>query len=163
MKYNEILFDYTYLFEPEDLESVLPTTFDLMMNWKKTTPSCYSVSMAYLSLFGSIARLASLSKMSIVVIIYTFPDNILQNVNGRQLLCEVIYLYGEMLLILEESVPGPARERIMMANYRYYGDSSLANIEEICKLCKSTGYVKGGKDLENTQNLSLRFPVDQEF
>jgi WASH complex subunit strumpellin len=33
-------------------------------------------------------------------------DNILQDTNGKQLLCECLYLYGEMLLMLEEFIPG---------------------------------------------------------
>ena len=169
MKYNEILFDYTYLKEPEDFEKKINNSMELLdlddefkENHAELLQRFYGVFESIWKYYGEVSKF--IEDVNSGYYLQHSLDNILQNVNGRQLLCEVIYLYGEMLLILEESVPGPARERIMMANYRYYGDSSLANIEEICKLCKSTGYVKGGeRPRKYPESFFARFPVDQEF
>jgi WASH complex subunit strumpellin len=46
-----------------------------------------------------------------------------------------------MLLLLEEKLPGAVREEIVIANYRYNGGRSLSNIDEVCKLCRTTGTV----------------------
>ena len=43
----------------------------------------------------------------------------LQDVEGRQLLCEAVYLYGCMLLLMDLRIPGPARERIVISFLRY--------------------------------------------
>lgn len=58
-----------------------------------------------------------------------------------QLLSEALFLYGTMLLLLEEKLPGAVREKIVIANYRYNGGRSLSNIDEVCKLCRTTGTV----------------------
>ena len=39
---------------------------------------------------------------------------------GKQLLCESIYLYGVMLLVIDKKYEGVVRERILVAYHRYY-------------------------------------------
>ena len=46
-------------------------------------------------------------------------DNVLQDVDGKQLMCECLYLYGTMLLLLEHKIPGPVREKMVVAVYRH--------------------------------------------
>jgi len=59
-------------------------------------------------------------------------DNILSEIGGKQLLCECLYLYGVMLLFLEEKIPGYIREKLIIAIYRCNGESGLGeNIEDI--------------------------------
>lgn len=56
-----------------------------------------------------------------------------------------------MLLLMDKLIPGPIRERIIIAYYRYKGGfSAITNINEVCKLFKATGYLPasftGGKE-----------------
>ena len=51
-------------------------------------------------------------------------------------MCEAMYLYGVMLLLLDQRIPGPAREKMVIAFYRNKGESALANIDQVC-ICKS--------------------------
>jgi len=58
------------------------------------------------------------------------------------LLIEALYLYGVMLLILDQRIEGPVRERMLVSYQRYKSEkASSSNIEEVCKLCKSTGFL----------------------
>lgn len=42
-----------------------------------------------------------------------------QDVLGKQLMCECLYLYGAMLLLLERHLPGDVRERMVIAVMRH--------------------------------------------
>jgi WASH complex subunit strumpellin len=52
-------------------------------------------------------------------------------------------MYGVMLLLLDMRVPGPVRERMIIAYYRYKSNDA-DNIQEIVRLCRATGFVPGG-------------------
>lgn len=67
--------------------------------------------------------------------------NILLDTDGAQLMCEALYLYGVMLLLLDERIPGPCREKMIIAFFRNKGESALENIDQVCKLCRVTGYI----------------------
>ncbi|GLD95033.1 hypothetical protein PINS_up003658 [Pythium insidiosum] len=58
-------------------------------------------------------------------------------------MCEALYLYGVILLLLDRKIPGPTREKMVIAFYRSKGESALENIDEVCKLCRVTGYLPG--------------------
>lgn len=63
------------------------------------------------------------------------------NQDGKQLLAEALHLYGVMLLLLDMKIPGIVRERMLISYYRYKGAGEIPNIDEICKLCRNTGYL----------------------
>jgi WASH complex subunit strumpellin len=44
---------------------------------------------------------------------------VLQDEEGRQLMCEALYLYGVMLLLMDLRIPGFVRERMLVSYYRY--------------------------------------------
>ena len=46
-------------------------------------------------------------------------SSVLQAVSGRQLLVESVYLMGVTLLTVDQLVPGPVRERLLVSYYRY--------------------------------------------
>lgn len=66
-------------------------------------------------------------------------DSILDDSDGKQLIAEALYLYGNMLLMLEDKIPGYIREKMLVAIYRSQGGSNLLYIDEVCKLCRNTG------------------------
>ena len=65
-------------------------------------------------------------------------NDILQNQDGRQLLTEAFHLYGLMLWLLEERIPGPVRERIVIAYLRCEGEAKLSNFKQVVKLVRAT-------------------------
>lgn len=55
---------------------------------------------------------------------------------------ESLYLYGCMLMLMDDFIIGSVREKIIISYYRYKGgQSAIQNINEVCKLCKNTGYL----------------------
>ncbi|VVC86753.1 unnamed protein product [Leptidea sinapis] len=67
-------------------------------------------------------------------------DTVLKDIEGKQLLCESLYLYGAMLLLCDLYIPGAVRERLLVAFYRYSTNQSQSNIDDVCKLLRDTGY-----------------------
>ena len=48
-------------------------------------------------------------------------DGLLMDVDGKQLLSEAVYLYGVMLLLLDQKIEGNVRERMIVSYMRYQG------------------------------------------
>jgi len=72
-------------------------------------------------------------------------DGVLLDVEGKQLMTEALYLYGCMLLLMDLRIPGLARERMLISYYRYKGGPTIPHVDEVFKLCRSTGYSSGGR------------------
>lgn len=168
-KYCDILFDYSYINEPEDCEKKLNASTVLLDLDEEFRENYTEILQRFYRLFESVWKFSMeinkyVDDINNGYYLQHSLDNILQDTNGRQLILEMIYLYGEMLLLLEEYIPGPVRERIMMANYRYYGDRHYTNIEEVCKLVRSTGYVKGNKKPSKyPEAFFARSPLDADM
>jgi WASH complex subunit strumpellin len=79
------------------------------------------------------------------------------NQDGKQLIAEALYLYGVMLLLLDLKIPGIIRERMLMSYYRYMGAGEIPNIDEVCKMCRNTGYLPPQMEaLESPKDKKLR-------
>lgn len=95
----------------------------------------------------------------------------MQEIEGKQLLSEALYLYGVMLLLLEEKVPGFVRERMLIALYRLHGDGGFINFEEVVKLCRNTGYISASfhgsfearRPKGHPEHYFNRFPINVEL
>ncbi|GAB0089631.1 WASH complex subunit homolog 5 [Sergentomyia squamirostris] len=76
-------------------------------------------------------------------------ESVLQDDEGKQLLCESLYLYGVMLLVLDLHIPGVIRERLLVSYHRYSAQKSHgeSHLDDVCKLLRSTGFTNspGGK------------------
>ncbi|XP_046807236.1 WASH complex subunit homolog 5 isoform X2 [Lucilia cuprina] len=70
-------------------------------------------------------------------------ETVLQDEEGKQLMCESLYIFGVILLIVDFHIPGVIRERLLMSYYRYSGSKSHSdsNIDDVCMLLRSTGFV----------------------
>eukprot|EP01125_Pyxidicula_operculata_P012814 TRINITY_DN4218_c0_g1_i3.p1 TRINITY_DN4218_c0_g1~~TRINITY_DN4218_c0_g1_i3.p1 ORF type:complete len:1114 (+),score=245.98 TRINITY_DN4218_c0_g1_i3:40-3381(+) len=67
-------------------------------------------------------------------------EGILNDENGKQLLCEALHLFGVMLLLLDQKIDGVVRERMVISYLRYMGQNELENYDEVLKLIERTGY-----------------------
>ncbi|XP_037870039.1 WASH complex subunit 5 isoform X1 [Bombyx mori] len=81
-------------------------------------------------------------------------ETVIKDIEGKQLLCESLYLYGAMLLLCDLFIPGPMRERLLVAFYRYSTSQSQSNIDDVCKLLRDTGY-----DQQNAKR-PAEYPVE---
>ena len=176
--YKSLLFDFNYLKRPEDYEKKVNDTDGLLEIESEFQENHMQILQRYYTLYESIYKFqADLNKfvedLSEGYYIQYSIDNVLLDVDGKQLLIEGVYLYGTMLLMLERHIPGPIRERMIIAFYRYCGgEGNLTYIDEVCKLCKSTGYnpnvvpTKGNPNLKPKKyedKLFSRFPLPKDL
>ncbi|XP_011504242.1 PREDICTED: WASH complex subunit strumpellin [Ceratosolen solmsi marchali] len=71
-------------------------------------------------------------------------ESLMLNEEGKQLICEAIYLYGIMLLIADCYFDGRIRERLLVSYYRYNAQrASSTRVDDVCMLLRSTGFIKG--------------------
>uniref|UniRef100_UPI00398ECB7B WASH complex subunit 5 isoform X2 n=1 Tax=Pristiophorus japonicus TaxID=55135 RepID=UPI00398ECB7B len=95
-------------------------------------------------------------------------ETVLLNEDGKQLLCEALFLYGVMLLVIDHKIEGEVRERMLVSYYRYSAarSSSDSNLDDICKLLRSTGYssLAGAKRPANyPESYFQRVPISKTF
>ncbi len=68
-------------------------------------------------------------------------EDVLLNVDGRQLMCEAFYLLGVILLLLDARIPGPMREALIVSHVRIAGEGATQELESVARVCKSTGFL----------------------
>eukprot|EP00035_Acanthoeca_spectabilis_P022186 m.442450 g.442450 ORF g.442450 m.442450 type:complete len:1163 (-) comp18809_c0_seq1:1689-5177(-) len=75
------------------------------------------------------------------VFIQQTMDSVMQNEDGKQLMAESLFLYGVMLLVIDDRFESRTRERMLVSFGRYCGnESDQENITEVCKVLRGTGY-----------------------
>lgn len=95
-------------------------------------------------------------------------ESILQDDEGKQLICESLYLYGVMLLVLDLHIPGVIRERLLVSYHRYSAQKSHveSHLDDVCKLLRSTGFSNspGAKKVPNyPEDYFRRVTLDELF
>ncbi|XP_071458232.1 WASH complex subunit 5 isoform X2 [Marmota flaviventris] len=119
-------------------------------------------------LYSISAILRYLDDLNEGVYIQQTLETVLLNEDGKQLLCEALYLYGVMLLVIDQKIEGEVRERMLVSYYRYSAARSSAdsNMDDICKLLRSTGYSSqpGAKRPPNyPESYFQRVPINEAF
>ena len=174
-KYCALLFDFTYLNAPEEYERRINDIPDNVELEAAFAASHRDILVQFYNLFESLYQYQKdLNQFSNDLdqgyyIQYTL-DSVLLDKHGQQLIGEAISFYGLLLLLLDRFIPGPVRERLIIAFFRYCGkDGTLANIDEVCKLCGSTGYMysptsrKQMKPPKYEEKFFARFPLSKDL
>mmetsp|Transcript_19340 Transcript_19340/g.68391 ORF Transcript_19340/g.68391 Transcript_19340/m.68391 type:complete len:1156 (-) Transcript_19340:124-3591(-) len=144
-KYRTILFDFKYLKTPERYEHAISQNLDLVDLDDELQESHLPILERFYQLFESMTKyIADLFKyvedLNTGFYISNTVEGVLLDIDGKQLMIEAIYLLGVMLLQLDVLVPGPVRERIIVSYLRYTGEGALLSLDEVTKLCRSTGF-----------------------
>ncbi|CAH2091085.1 unnamed protein product [Euphydryas editha] len=92
-------------------------------------------------------------------------ETVMRDIEGKQLLCESLYLYGAMLLLCDLYIPGSVRERLLVAFYRYSTNQSQSNIDDVCKLLRETGYnqQQSKRPTDYPVEYFSRVPINNDF
>lgn len=145
-KYADILFDFRYLKAQEVIDQKILSSQDLADLDEEFKEVHLGILERFYLLFESIYKYIKdferfLQDLEDGVFIQHTFENVLLNTDGKQLLAEALYLYGVMMLLMDERIDGIVRERMLVAFYRYKGHThAMHNIDEVCKLFRSTGY-----------------------
>ncbi|KAG7205653.1 hypothetical protein KM043_007608 [Ampulex compressa] len=147
-KYGSIILDFAYfkaasIYEQkiEDDPALQETDEELRNNFSDI------LSRFYLA-FESIHKYVTdfnffVEELGEGIYIHQTVDSIMLNEEGRQLMCEALYLYGVMLLLVDYHFEGCIRERLLVSYYRYNAQrSSSTRVDDVCMLLRSTGFLK---------------------
>jgi WASH complex subunit strumpellin len=89
-------------------------------------------------------------------------ESVLVHPDGKQLMCEIYYLFGVMLLLMDMKMPGKIREYLIVAYVRYKGAGDQATVD-VAHMCRSTGLLQNGERPNRyPEKLFGRVPVDRE-
>eukprot|EP01147_Barroeca_monosierra_P001097 gene1097-4325_t len=150
-KYQHIVLDFSYFNSIELFEHRIDSSPDLQDLDEDFKDTHYVLLSRFYKAFDSVLGYVTdfskfLSDLDDGVFIYQTLENVLSDNDGKQLLTEALYLYGVMLLTVDQRIPGIVRERLIVSFHRYCAnESEQANIEAVINLFRSTGYIVGGK------------------
>lgn len=147
-RYAPVLFDFRYLKTPEMFEKAINTDAEKAELDEEFFVTHEHLLSRFYSLFEAICRFHSdfrsfLSDLAEGFYITQTVSSVLLDPDGKQLACEALFLLGVMLLLLDRRIPGPARERLIVAWYRHKGESSSPSavpITDLSALCRDTGF-----------------------
>uniref|UniRef100_A0A8C5PLS0 WASH complex subunit 5 n=1 Tax=Leptobrachium leishanense TaxID=445787 RepID=A0A8C5PLS0_9ANUR len=172
-KYGEIIFDFSYFKGPEISEGRLETKPELQDLDEEFRENNIEILTRFYLAFESVHKYIVdlnryLEDLNEGIYIQQTLETVLLNEDGKQLLCEALYLYGVMLLVIDQKIEGEVRERMLVSYYRYSGARSSAdsNMDDICKLLRSTGYSSqpGSKRPPNyPESYFSRVPISDTF
>eukprot|EP01137_Pigoraptor_chileana_P023452 Opistho-2@89740 len=169
-KYGDILIDFNYFRNSEFYDNKIESSADLVDIDEEFKDNHLEIVTRFYLAFESVYKYVVdlthfLEDLDEGVFIQQTLETVLQNTDGKQLLVESLYLYGVMLLVLDSKMEGPVRERMLVAYNRYRGaQANEANIDEVCKLLRGTGFVPGGKRPQGyPEQYFKRVPLPEQF
>nr|XP_033788888.1 WASH complex subunit 5 isoform X2 [Geotrypetes seraphini] len=172
-KYGDIIFDFSYFKGPESCEGKLEAKAELQDLDEEFRENNIEILTRFYLAFESVHKYivdlnSYIDDLNEGIYIQQTLESVLLNEDGKQLLCEALYLYGVMLLVIDQKIEGEVRERMLVSYYRYSAarTSADSNMDDICKLLRSTGYQSqpGAKRPANyPESYFHRVPIRETF
>jgi WASH complex subunit strumpellin len=168
---RQLLFDFNYLKRPEYYERKVNASETLQVTDDEFQDTNDEMLIRFYNFFEGIIKYVTDVKtyfedLENGVFLQHDIETVLLDQDGKQLVCEVFYLLGTILLFLDLRIPGLIREQLVVAHYRSHGESQVTNFEEVCKLCRQTGFVKNDAKLTPKtypQDYFSRLKLDDEL
>lgn len=144
-KFNEIIMDFKYFKSMENIEKKIESDSNLLELDEFIRENYSRILIRFYLAFESVFEYASnfnnfIRDLSSGEIIQESLETLFQDAEGSQLTCEALYLYAVMLIVMDIHIPGAVRERLLVTYYRYHTQNSDSSIDDICKICRTTGY-----------------------
>ncbi|GLV32181.1 Strumpellin [Carabus blaptoides fortunei] len=172
-KYADIILDFSY-FKASDLhDHKIDNNSDLQdldeefrENYLETITRFY---LAFESIHTYISDLNHfIEDLDEGMYIQQSVENVFLDFEGKQLMCESLYLYGIMLLVTDFHIDGLIRERLLVSYYRYspQRNDTQSKIDDVCKLLRTTGFsnVPGSKRPNNyPEDYFKRIPINSTY
>ena len=171
-KYSFILPDFAYFQGPDYYEKNIDQNQELQDRDEEFRENHIEIVTRFYKVFESIHKYVMdlkrfLEDLEEGVFIQQTVENVLLNEDGKQLLSESLYLYGVMLLVVDLKIEGVVRERMLVAFHRYSAHSSVdSNIDDVCKLLRSTGYQRSPvvrRPSKYPEEYFSRIPISELF
>ena len=172
-KYGELMSDFSYFKNTDYFENKISTKPGLEDLDEEFKENHIEILTRFYSAFESVHKYVTdlsrfLEDLEEGVYIQQTLESVLLNEDGKQLMVEALYLYGVMLIVIDQKIEGGIRERILVSYYRYSAAQSSAdsNIDDVCKLLRSTNYsnVPGAKrPPQYPESFFSRIPINKQF
>lgn len=144
---DEIIFDFSYFKNADETETRIELDFDLKRADEQFCDEYIEILTRFYLTFEAVQRHANDLNRFIIdlrdeVFIGQSLDQLLVNIECRQLLSEAFFQTGYMLLLIDNRFEGNLRERLIVSYYRYsaYRSTPGTNLDETCNLLRTTGY-----------------------
>ena len=146
--YGEVLLDFAYLKTPALYEHRIESSPELIARdseiWDVHGPIISRVFDLFESVYKYIKDFVKyVNDLRDGVYLQQTVEGVLLDEDGKQLMCEVLYLYGVLLLLMDSQMDGSVRERVVVAYYRHKGQSAIESIEDMELLVRKTGHYSG--------------------
>ncbi|XP_022113508.2 WASH complex subunit 5 [Pieris rapae] len=169
-RYQDVIMDFSYFKLSETLEMKISSNLKLQDLDEDLKEQYLELITRFYLLFENIYKFIMdlntfVEQLHDSAFIQQSMDTILRDVEGKQLLCESLYLYGSMLLLCDLYIPGAVRERLLVAFYRYSTNQSQSNVDDVCKLLRDTGYnqLPGRRPSDYPVEYFSRVPIHPDF
>ncbi|RUS78371.1 hypothetical protein EGW08_013864 [Elysia chlorotica] len=173
-KYGEILADFSYFNSADYFDNKIESRVELQDLDEEFRENNIEILTRFYQAFASVHKYVVdlnryLEDLEEGVYIQQTMESVLLNEDGKQLMCEALFLYGVMLLVIDTKMDGVVRERILVSYYRYSAQKAAAgdsNIDDVCKLLRSTGFINspGAKRPQNyPESFFARVQLNPEY
>ncbi|KPM05546.1 WASH complex subunit strumpellin-like protein [Sarcoptes scabiei] len=144
--FGDLIMSFDYFKSADSIEKRIENDPKLLAKDEELRETYLELLTKFYVLFESIERYSMELRRFIIDLddgffIQQSVETVLMDYDGKQLLCEALYLMGVILLILDRSIDGLIRERLMISYYRYSASRSIdSKIDDVFNLIHSTGY-----------------------
>ncbi|XP_065308366.1 WASH complex subunit 5 [Dermacentor albipictus] len=146
-EYGDILLDYSYFKVIDHFENKIEANDHLQDRDEELRENYIDILTRFYLAFESIHKYTIdlnrfLEDLDEGIYIQQSLESVLVNDDGKQLMCEALFLCGVILLVVDQKIEGIVRERMLVAYYRYSAQRSSdeSNFDDVCKLLRSTGF-----------------------
>jgi WASH complex subunit strumpellin len=144
-KYSSVLFDFRYLKTPEMFDKAVSSSLELSELDATFLETHAEVLARFYRLFESVFcyqkdLIRFLAELDEGFYIQQTLEGSLMDADGKQLLCEALHLVGVQLMLMDLRVPGPVRERLVVAQLRHRGEGSAVPLVDLARLVRDTGF-----------------------
>lgn len=172
-KYNDVLCDFSYFKMADYYETKIESNPQLQDRDEEFKENYIDILTRFYLAFESVHKYITdlgryLEDLEEGIYIQQTLETVLGNGDGKQLMCEALFLCGVILLVIDQKIEGIVRERMLVSYYRYSAQRSSmdSNIDDVCKLLRSTGYstTAGAKRPPNyPDDYFRRVPLNSTF
>ncbi|XP_012278891.1 WASH complex subunit 5 isoform X2 [Orussus abietinus] len=166
-KYGSIILDFIYFNATDQYEQKIDNDPILQEVDEELRDSYSDVLSRFYSAFENIYKYISelnnyINELEAGFYIQQTVESVMLNEEGKQLMCEAVYLYGTMLLVTDLYFEGYIRERLLVSHYRYnVQNSSSTRLDDVCVLLRSTGFsqVQAKRPSNYPEAYFMRIPI----
>lgn len=172
-KYGEILLDFSYFRSIDLFDHKLNSKPELQDLDEEFRENHLEILTRFYHAFESIYKYITdlnrfLEDLEEGVFIQQTLESVLLNNDGKQLMCESLYLYGVMLLFVDMKFEGEIRERMLVSYHRYCASQAAVDsyMDDVCKLLRSTGFssvTATKRPLKYPEDYFKRVPISETF